>query len=275
VRADLMMRRGAQALLLAAAPFALSACDWFTTFRHQPRLEPWENMAISPDTNVKYYWAKSKGIIGIVGKGTADENGPDFVFRGNPQGSVPVTGTYLAEWQVSRGALPGVIDSIGNAVTNPVPPSDSSLALGRRYFQINCAACHGDDGQGAKTIIAQYGLAINIVGDVTKNRSDGYIYGMIRNGRGLMPSYNRIEEQERWHVVNYVRGLQGKLGKEVAKGPVGFPGQTGFALPGATATAPTRPSPFAKPAHASGVDVRGGEGGDAAAKAGATAKEKN
>ncbi len=40
-------------------------------------------------------------------------------------------------------------------------------------------------------------------------RTDGYIWGMIRNGRGLMPTYNRIEELDRWDVVNYVRGLQG------------------------------------------------------------------
>ncbi len=273
MRVDAFLPRALRVALLAVVPVSLTGCDWFTTFRHQPRLEPWENMAIAKDTSVKYYWAKSKGIIGVVGKGTADENGPEFTFRGNPQGSVPMTGTYLAEWQVSRTALPGVIDSIGKEVTNPVPPTDSSLALGRRYFQINCAACHGDDGQGAKTIVAQYGLAINIVGDGTKARSDGYIYGMIRNGRGLMPSYNRIEEQDRWHVVNYVRGLQGKLGKEVAKGPVGYPGQTGFALPSYTATAPTRPSPFLKPTRPAGIEVRGAEGGDAPAKAGHAAKE--
>ena len=44
-----------------------------------------------------------------------------------------------------------------------------------------------------------------------KGRTDGYIFGMIRNGRGLMPPYNRIEEMDRWDVVNYVRALQGKL----------------------------------------------------------------
>ena len=46
--------------------------------------------------------------------------------------------------------------------------------------------------------------------DQAKARSDGYIWGMIRNGRGLMPPYNRIEEMDRWDVVNYLRGLQGK-----------------------------------------------------------------
>ena len=67
---------------------------------------------------------------------------------------------------------------------------------------------------------------------------------MIRNGRGAMPTYNRIEEMDRWDVVNYLRGLQGKLPQPVPTGPVGYPGQTGDALPGATMTAPTRPVPY-------------------------------
>ena len=70
--------------------------------------------------------------------------------------------------------------------------------------------------------------------DHAKNLSDGYIYGMIRNGRGAMPTYNRIEDMDRWDVVNYVRGLQGKLAEPVPTGPVGYPGQTGDALPGST-----------------------------------------
>lgn len=253
---------------MAALASSLTACDWFTTFRHQPRLEPWENMTIAADTGVKYYWARRDGLVYPK---SVDENGPDFTFRGNPAGSVPVTGTFLAPWQVSTEALPNVIDSIAVAVTNPQPATPASLELGRKYYQINCAVCHGDNGMGAQTIVAQYGLAFPIATDMTKNRTDGYIYGMIRNGRGSMPSYNRIEEADRWHVVNYVRGLQGKY--PVTLGPVGYPGQTGDALPGATATAPTRPAPFTKPGTFSGIDVRGGTAGDAARPA--NAKEKN
>ena len=245
-----------RAASLAVLVPALAACDWFTTFRYQPKLDTWENMSISPDTTVKYYWPK-KSFIGPNWAEREDANSP-LHFRGNPQFSVPITGTALPYFQISNAALPGVIDSIGPAVTNPTPVSDSSLALGRRYFQVNCAVCHGDDGAGTKNLlVAKYGLGINIVGDPTRARTDGYIYGMIRNGRGLMPSYNRIEESDRWHVVNYVRGLQGKLGKDVEKGPLGYPGQTGTALPGFTTLAPTRPSPFFKPGHATGIDVRG------------------
>ncbi len=254
-------------LALAALVPSLTACDWFTTFRYQPKLDTWENTAISPDTNIKYYWPK-KTFVGPNWSQREDANTP-YLVRGNPQFSVPITGTALPYFQISNAALPGVIDSIGLAVTNPTAPSDSSLALGRRYWQVNCAVCHGDDGQGTKNlVVAKYGLAINIVGDGTKARSDGYIYGMIRNGRGLMPSYNRIEESDRWHVVNYVRGLQGKLGREVEKGPLGFPGQTGTALPGYTTLGPTRSVPYYKPGHSTGMDVRGDEHAAAGTKKG-------
>ena len=40
------------------------------------------------------------------------------------------------------------------------------------------------------------------------SRSDGYIYNLIRNGGGRMPSYRRIPDEDRWHLVNYVRYLQ-------------------------------------------------------------------
>ena len=200
--------------VLVGALAPLAACEWFTDFKRQPFVTTWESFR--PDS---------------------------AVFRGQPQGSVPTTGTHLAAWQVSYNPMPGVIDSIGAAVTNPTPVSDSSLRNGQKYYQINCAVCHGDDGAGQGGAV-KYGMVpFSIVTDVTKNRSDGYIYGMIRNGRGLMPSYARIEEADRWDVVNYIRGLQGTLGREVPKGPVGAPGETGDKLPGATRLGPTRAVP--------------------------------
>ena len=47
----------------------------------------------------------------------------------------------------------------------------------------------------------------------------GVIFGIIRNGRGLMPPYNRIEENDRWDLINYLRALQ--AGGNVAVGAVG------------------------------------------------------
>jgi mono/diheme cytochrome c family protein len=203
------------ALALSAA--SMTGCSWFTAFVEQPKIDPWE-------------------ILGSI----------KTPQRGNPQNSVPITGTFVAGYQVSYSPLPGTIDSM-SALKNPVLPSDASLINGRKLFQINCAVCHGEAGKGDSPN-AKFGVvSINLTTDLTKNRTDGYIFGMIRNGRGLMPTYDRIEEMDRWDIVNYIRGLQGKLPKPVPTGPVGYPGQTGDALPGYTLTAPTRPFPYYGP----------------------------
>jgi hypothetical protein len=149
--------------------------------------------------------------------------------------------------------MPATLDSLAT-IANPTPVSPASLENGRKYYQINCAVCHGDAGQGNGPA-TKYGMpGINIVLDITKGRPDGYIYGIIRNGRGLMPTYNRIEEMDRWDVVNYVRALQGRVPNTAGVGPTGYPGQNGSTVPGYTATAPTRPVPMWR-------DARGPMGG--------------
>ena len=225
-------------MLLLASPvfFAMAGCEWFTDFKRQPSLWTWEPVKDSLTPS-----------------------------RGNPQHSVPVTGMAVAGFQVSYAALPGTIDSMAG-LPNPHPVSEQSLANGRKYYQINCAVCHGDKGMGDGEA-TKFGMpGINLMGDVTKGRTDGYVFGMIRNGRGLMPPYNRIEEPDRWDVVNYLRALQG--GGQVATGPLAAPGVTGDKLPGVTRTAPTKPAPFTSPrapsaeagavtadGHASGTDT--------------------
>ncbi len=211
---------------LVALPLALAACDpnnWLTDMKQQPSVGTWQ-------------------------KFSSDSAAGDTIpFRGNPQGSVPTTGIAVAAWQVSYTALPGVIDSL-SSVENPVAADARSLENGRKLYQVNCAVCHGDlgDGNGTlKQLNPAYGFAPAINGAATQARSDGYIFGMLRNGRGLMPPQNRIPEEMRWDVVNYVRGLQGRY--PVATGPVGRPGETGDKLPGYSKVGPTVPAAFARP----------------------------
>ncbi|MDO8501115.1 MAG: cytochrome c [Gemmatimonadaceae bacterium] len=204
-------------LMLAPVLLGATGCEWFTDFKRQPSLWTWEPVKDSLTPS-----------------------------RGNPQYSVPVNGMAVAGFQVSYAQLPATIDSMAG-IRNPHPVTDASLVNGRKYFQINCAACHGDAGMGDGPT-TKFGMpGINLMTDVTKARTDGYIFGIIRNGRGLMPPYNRIEEPDRWDVVNYLRGLQGSLGRKVETGPLAAPGVTGDKLPGVTRTAPTRPAPFVNP----------------------------
>ena len=204
-------------VVVLAIPLTLTACEWFTDFKRQPSISTWEVVKDSLTPS-----------------------------RGNPQMSVPTVGTAVAGFQVSYGAFPATIDSMAS-LRNPTPATDSSLANGRKYFQINCAVCHGDRamGDGPATKFGMPG--INLATDMTKARTDGYIFGMIRNGHGLMPPYNRIEEMDRWDVVNYLRALQGVNGATVTVGPLAAPGVTGDKVPGHTRMGPTVPAPFSNP----------------------------
>ena len=215
---------------IALMPMAFGACSWFTDFKDQPAIQPWDSVS--------------------------DSVAP----RGQPVNSVPVTGLLTPGYTISYAAFPAVIDSF-SVFPNPRDPAklspaelDSSINNGHRYYQQNCAVCHGDAGNGLGPV-TKYGMpAINLMTDMTKARTDGYIYGIMRNGRGVMPSYNRIEEPDRWDVVNYVRGLQGRLAKPVAVGPFGYPGQTGWTIPTYTKTAPTRPAPMWHPSAKAAVE---------------------
>ena len=204
---------------------ALSACSWFTDFREQPKPDPWE----SPSDTI--------------------------AMRGNPQNSVPVYGTLAPGYAFSHAPMIATLDSMAS-IQNPVPADARSLHNGRMYYQINCAVCHGEAGKGDGPILTAKAIfPPPLMGASAEGKTDGYIWAIIRNGRGAMPSYNRIEEMDRWDVVNYVRGLQGKY--QVATGPVGLPGETGDKVPGYSQTGPTRPSPYYKHAGSQADGTRG------------------
>jgi mono/diheme cytochrome c family protein len=220
-----------RAILVVAMLFAPTACSWFTDFKDQPKIEPWESVSDSVPP------------------------------RGNPQNSVPVQGSLAPGFLVSRQPFPATIDSM-TALSNPVPADARSLDNGRKLYQINCAVCHGHAGLGNGAAV-KYGMAgIALANDRVRGLSDGYVWGMIRNGRGLMPTYNRIEERERWDVVNYVRGLQGRYPVDTT---MALPGVTGDVLPGPSVDAPTRPAPFYNPVR--GTAAGAGQATSATAQA--------
>lgn len=202
-------------------PLSFGACSWFTDFKNQPSIEPWEPVS---------------------------QNEADSLTapRGQPQYSVPIQGTQVAAWQIGYQPLMPVIDSF-TPVPNPTAVSPTSLENGKKHYQINCAVCHGmagDGNGGLKKVNPAYGFSPSLLTESARGRSDGYVYGIIRNGRGIMPSYNRIEEPDRWDVVNYLRALQGATADTTL---IGYAGQNGTTVPGPSLTAPTRPAPFLKP----------------------------
>lgn len=227
--APLALRRLGRLAVIATVPVIFGACEWFSDFKEQPKLESWES-------------------YGFANSGRDSMLTDTIPMRGQPEGSIPISGVSVPVWQVSYARLPATIDSVAELVSNPIPMSQESLDRGRMHYQINCATCHGDTGAGDGRSTYFGMIPFPIVTASTQSRSDGYIWALMRNGRGLMPNYNRIDEMDRWDVVNYVRGLQGMAGGlTVETGPLGEPGEGGDLVPRGTEIAPTRPAPHRSP----------------------------
>lgn len=122
--------------------------------------------------------------------------------RTPPAGSVPVTGR--------EDSLDLLLD-LAN-VANPVPPTAASLKRGKLVFEQYCIVCHGPLGHSDGTVVPKFVPPPDIAGEATRLRSDGYLYAMVRQGRGIMPRYgDKVRGADRWNVVNYVRQLQGVI----------------------------------------------------------------
>lgn len=216
--------RSSRVAAIVLMPVAFTACSWFTDFKDQPSIEPWEPVSQNPH----------------------DTTTPP---RGQPMYSVPVQGTASPAFMFSNLPTLGVLDSMSKMLSNPKAVTEASLANGRLYYQINCAVCHGfaGDGEGGFKRVTGMALPPSLLTAQANGYTDGYLYGLIRNGRGAMPDYNRIEEADRWDVVNYVRALQGRTSTPADTTLAGLPGQTGITVPGPSQTAPTKPAPFLRP----------------------------
>lgn len=99
------------------------------------------------------------------------------------------------------------------AKVNPIKPSEESLAKGKKMFVIDCAMCHGNKGDGKGDMGADFKNIPDFTNpDTLKNRTDGELFYVMRNGRGadMPPEDNRAKDDDIWNMVNYVRSFAKK-----------------------------------------------------------------
>ena len=179
-------------LLLAFAALGLAGCH--TDMWRQPKTEP-----LGLSQTLFTDGALSRPLMpGTIPQGHQREDAAYF-------SGIGADGKWVAE--IPEGAIAGF---------KGATPGDRMLAMLRRgkdRYKIYCTPCHGQLGNG-EGMIAHRGFQLrrpvgNYHTERLRNMPLGHFYDVINNGYGAMYSYaSRIEPQDRWAVVAYVRALQ-------------------------------------------------------------------
>ena len=95
---------------------------------------------------------------------------------------------------------------------NPVKPTPESLAKGKKVYAIDCAVCHGDNGDGKGDMASDMKNITDFTNpEVQKGRTDGEWFYIIKKGKGEMPPEgDRAKDEEVWNLVNYIRAFAKK-----------------------------------------------------------------
>lgn len=99
---------------------------------------------------------------------------------------------------------------------NPLRADAETVGRGRDRFNIYCAACHGQTGDGG-LVAKRWPVKVpSLVADVdqpTRERlvgmAPGELFSVITEGKGTMPSYgHQIPAEDRWAIIHYLKALQ-------------------------------------------------------------------
>jgi mono/diheme cytochrome c family protein len=111
--------------------------------------------------------------------------------------------------QQKKPLEPWVAPSRASRKVNPEHADSNSVDVGKRLYERECLACHGakglGDGPKAADLERRPG---NLADPAMWDQTDGALFWKISEGRAPMPTMKALlSDDERWHVVNYVRTL--------------------------------------------------------------------
>jgi mono/diheme cytochrome c family protein len=161
----------------------------------QPRYDAGQASPLWPDGK-----ADRPPVAGTVAAAAGDLAGTSSARKGR---EVP------QQWQAAETALA------------PPPITKTLLLRGQERFSIYCVPCHSvlGDGDGP---VAQHGFPHPPTYHQARLRDapDRYLFDVITNGHGIMYGYaDRVDAQDRWAIVAYIRALQLSQGAQVAELP--------------------------------------------------------
>jgi mono/diheme cytochrome c family protein len=96
--------------------------------------------------------------------------------------------------------------------TNPVKPTAASQERAKKLYGVDCAMCHGDNGNGKTDLARDMQLTLADWTDpkALSVKSDQELFDAIRKGKGeKMPpeAEGRAKNDDVWNLIIYIRGF--------------------------------------------------------------------
>jgi len=162
----------------------------FADMSRQPKLRPQTHNNFFPDG-----LSSRVPVAGVVPQAVPVRVGDKLVFP-------------FEDSPVNTGRVAGATNFVD---VNPFPVTAAFLERGRQRFNIHCAACHtqlGDGNSVAKRIVAMPVVA-NLHDRRIVELPDGELFNTISYGKNLMQGYApNVAVPDRWAVIAYLRALQ-------------------------------------------------------------------
>jgi mono/diheme cytochrome c family protein len=144
------------------------------------------------------------------------------VFPGQQEAMLPVEGTISRGWMPY--GYPNTTDGLNLAkeeLKNPLAVTEKNLSEGKELYNIYCAICHGEKGDGQGVLVKREKfLGIPSYDDAGRNITEGGIYHVQMFGLNSMGSYaSQTNELERWQIAHHVTNLKAALKGEPLMSP--------------------------------------------------------
>jgi len=175
------------------------------------------------------------GIIAFMAACNDDSKNPGYeympdmyrspsyeTYSSNPNFSDSMTARVPVKGTIPRGEnynpypypnTPEGYEAAGRDLKNPLEKSQVNLDEGKRLFTNYCIHCHGPEGKGDGTIVAngKFPAPPSYSGQL-KDLPEGKMFHTITYGKNLMGSHaSQVNQTERWKIIMYIQTLQ-KLG---------------------------------------------------------------
>lgn len=121
---------------------------------------------------------------------------------GSPQQGTPAPAVTQKPAETPALAVPA---------RNPVKPTAESQARAKQLYAMDCAMCHGDNGNGQTDIAKSMDMTLDnwTTPDALANKPDAGLFAVIRNGKDKMPPEDpgRAKDNDVWNLIIYIRNF--------------------------------------------------------------------